>query len=100
MPENDASPEIIGLALSGGGFRAAAFHLGVLKRLRELGLLSRIHLLSTVAGGSIVGALWAMTNTAIGKTAGDGSVHTEEDAWTEVESTLVPTMVQGVRGNV
>src|SRR5688572_12183045 len=100
MPENDASPEVIGLALSGGGFRAASFHLGVLKRLRELGLLARLHVLSTVSGGSIVGAMWAMLNTMVGQTASDGHTVTEEEVWTEVEATLVPTMTQGVRGTV
>lgn len=49
-----------GLALSGGGFRAAAFHLGVLKRLEELGLLARVEMLSTVSGGSITGTLYAL----------------------------------------
>ncbi len=46
----------IALALSGGGFRAAIFHLGVLKRLAELGWLKRVDVLSTVSGGSIIGA--------------------------------------------
>ena len=50
----------LGLALSGGGFRAASFHLGVLKRMDELGLLSRVSVLSTVSGGAIVGALYAL----------------------------------------
>jgi NTE family protein len=50
----------IGLALSGGGFRAAAFHLGVLKRLEEVGLLPHISVVSTVSGGSITGALYAL----------------------------------------
>jgi len=48
------------LALSGGGFRAAAFHLGVLKRLDELRLLHKVSLMSTVSGGSITGALYAL----------------------------------------
>jgi NTE family protein len=30
------------LALSGGGFRAALFHLGALRRLNELGVLSQV----------------------------------------------------------
>lgn len=50
----------VGLALSGGGFRAAAFHLGVLKRLEELGVLARVETMSTVSGGSITGALYAL----------------------------------------
>ena len=46
----------IALALSGGGFRASVFHLGALRRLAELGWLSRVDVLSTVSGGSIIGA--------------------------------------------
>ena len=46
----------ISLALSGGGFRASVFHLGLLRRLAELGWLPRVDALSTVSGGSIVGA--------------------------------------------
>jgi len=49
----------IGLALSGGGFRAAAFHLGVMRKLQVLGLLDRLDLLSCVSGGSIAGAFVA-----------------------------------------
>lgn len=64
----------IGLALSGGGFRAAAFHLGVLKRLEELGLLHRVEALSTVSGGSIVGALYALRCTEHGGAPGSYSV--------------------------
>jgi NTE family protein len=48
----------LGLALSGGGHRAAFFHVGVLARLAELGLLRRVEVISTVSGGSIVGALY------------------------------------------
>lgn len=42
------------LCLSGGGYRAALFHLGVLRRLNELGLLSQINHFSSVSGGSII----------------------------------------------
>ena len=51
-------PPRVGLALSGGGFRASFFHLGVLARLAELDLLRHIEVLSTVSGGSIIGALY------------------------------------------
>jgi NTE family protein len=43
----------VGLCLSGGGFRAALFHLGVLRRLNELGVLSKVTHISSVSGGSI-----------------------------------------------
>lgn len=46
----------IGLALSGGGSRAIAFHLGCLRALNRLGLLDRVAILSTVSGGSVIGA--------------------------------------------
>jgi NTE family protein len=49
----------IGLALSGGGFRAAAFHLGVFRKLEAMGLLERVDLISCVSGGSIAGAVLA-----------------------------------------
>jgi NTE family protein len=50
----------IALALSGGGFRASIFHLGVLRRLAEAGLLGSVDVISTVSGGSIIGAYAAL----------------------------------------
>ena len=48
----------MGLCLSGGGFRAAFFHLGVLYRLAELDVLRRVEVISCVSGGAIVGAAY------------------------------------------
>ncbi|MGH8507989.1 MAG: patatin-like phospholipase family protein, partial [Gammaproteobacteria bacterium] len=48
----------LGLALSGGGFRASFFHLGVLAQMAMRGLLRRVEVISTVSGGSIIGALY------------------------------------------
>jgi predicted acylesterase/phospholipase RssA len=48
----------VGLALSGGGFRASFYHLGVLARLAELNVLRHVEVLSCVSGGSIVGACY------------------------------------------
>ena len=39
----------IALSLSGGGYRAAAFHLGALEMLDELGLREDVRYLSTVS---------------------------------------------------
>ena len=47
----------LALALSGGGVRAAVFHLGVLQRLALDELLERTTFLSTVSGGSLVTGL-------------------------------------------
>jgi predicted acylesterase/phospholipase RssA len=45
-----------GLALSGGGFRAALYHLGVVRFLRDVQLLPAISRITSVSGGSIIGA--------------------------------------------
>lgn len=50
---------MIGLALSGGGSRAMAFHLGCLRALNDLDILDRIGVLSTISGGSVIGAYYA-----------------------------------------
>ena len=51
----------IGLALSGGGFRATVFHLGVLARLAREKRLEEVTFLSTVSGGSLcVGLVYAL----------------------------------------
>ncbi len=49
----------IGISLSGGGYRATAFHLGTLKKLNELGVLEKADVISTISGGSITGACYA-----------------------------------------
>jgi predicted acylesterase/phospholipase RssA len=46
----------IGLALSGGGFRASLFHLGLIRFLRDAGLLSQVTHITSVSGGSILAA--------------------------------------------
>jgi predicted acylesterase/phospholipase RssA len=48
----------VGLALSGGGFRASFYHLGVLACLAERDVLRDVEVLSCVSGGSIVGACY------------------------------------------
>jgi NTE family protein len=45
----------IGLAVSGGGFRATLFHIGSCWRLIELGVLPQLSRISSVSGGSIFG---------------------------------------------
>jgi len=51
----------IALCLSGGGYRAAAFHLGTLSYLERVGLLKDVSILSTVSGGTIVGMKYALS---------------------------------------
>lgn len=52
---------MIGLALSGGGSRAIAFHLGCLRALNDLEILEQVGAISTISGGSVIGAYYAYT---------------------------------------
>lgn len=49
----------IGLALSGGGYRATLFNLGSLWRLNDAGLLRRLSRITSVSGGSITAGVLA-----------------------------------------
>ncbi|MCK4843325.1 MAG: patatin-like phospholipase family protein [Methylococcales bacterium] len=55
---SEQSLEKTGLALSGGGLRASFFHIGLLAQMAEQGLLRSVEVISTVSGGSIIGALY------------------------------------------
>ncbi len=46
----------LGLALSGGGFRATLYHLGLIRFLRDAGLLPMVTHITSVSGGSIMAA--------------------------------------------
>lgn len=55
----------LGLALSGGGFRATLFGLGSLWRLNDAGLLGRLDRITSVSGGSIVAGVLAQRWTEL-----------------------------------
>ena len=57
--------DTIGLALSGGGFRATLFHIGSLWRLNELGFLSRLTRVTSVSGGSIISGMLGRHYTSL-----------------------------------
>lgn len=50
----------IGLALSGGGFRATLYHLGLARFLRDAGILRDVTHITSVSGGSIIAAHLAL----------------------------------------
>ena len=56
--ESGSDESRIGLCLSGGGFRASYFHLGTLRYLEEAGIMEKVEVVSTVSGGSIIGAYY------------------------------------------
>lgn len=55
----NASKPRVGLAISGGGFRATAFGLGCLRALHDRGVLEHVTVVSGISGGSLAAALWA-----------------------------------------
>jgi NTE family protein len=59
LPSPNKIPNSIGLALSGGGFRATLFHLGAIRRLHELRILPKLTTVSSVSGGSILNGFLA-----------------------------------------
>lgn len=86
----------VGLALSGGGFRAALYHLGVLARLAESDLLRHVEALSTVSGGSMVGAAYylRLKNLLSSNAAPDGS------AYVQLVRELIEDFRQGTNANL
>jgi hypothetical protein len=55
----------VGVALSGGGIRSVTFNLCLLHGLDDMGLLGRLHYLSTVSGGGYIGGVIEATFGAI-----------------------------------
>lgn len=72
-------PTKIALCLSGGGYRAALFHLGALRCLFEMGILSQVTTISSVSGGSILSAYLAKRMVESGHSNGIGFADWERD---------------------
>ena len=62
LAENETNERDIGLALSGGGSRAIAFHLGTLRALHDLGLLDQVDIISGVSGGAVLTGSYGYTD--------------------------------------
>jgi len=54
----------VGLAFSGGGFRATAFGLGALRALQDRDVLRDVRVVSGISGGSVLAAMWAYGPTS------------------------------------
>ncbi len=53
--------DFIGLALSGGGMRAAVFSAAVMFELEDAGILQEVDVISSVSGGSMTAALYGLS---------------------------------------
>jgi len=65
-PRPTEDSQLVGLALSGGGIRSAAFSLGVLQALDRAEVLEKVDYLSTVSGGGYIGCSLSNGMTATG----------------------------------
>lgn len=92
----------LGLALAGGGFRASLFHIGVLRRMAELDLLRRVEVLSTVSGGSIVGALYTLVlkREMLQGDQRRGSRDLEQETYAEIVDEVDRRLTQGIERNL
>src|SRR5581483_8251225 len=88
----------VGLALSGGGFRASLFHIGVLARLAELDILRHIEVLSCVSGGSIVGACYYLEVRDLLKKNHDAAITREH--YIKLVERVAENFTAGIRKNL
>ncbi len=88
----------VGLALSGGGFRASFFHLGVLARLAEMDALRTVAAISTVSGGSILGAHYYLEVQNLLQTKADYEI-TRED-YIKIVRRVQENFLAGVQTNI
>ncbi|MDR4467770.1 MAG: patatin-like phospholipase family protein [Nitrospira sp.] len=90
----------VGLALSGGGFRASLFHLGVLARLAELDMLRHIEVLSCVSGGSIVGAHYYLEIRKLLQARADSDSAITRKDYVELVERVAEAFLKGVQHNL
>jgi predicted acylesterase/phospholipase RssA len=88
----------IGLGLSGGGFRASLYHIGVLAKLADLDVLRRVEVLSCVSGGSIIGAHLYLEVRRLLRSKPDEEI-TRED-YVEIVARIQDDFLRGVQTNV
>ena len=67
--EEEKLEDAIALCLSGGGYRAMIFHLGVLWYLEDAGILAKLGRISSVSGGSITSGVLALAWTKLSQAA-------------------------------
>src|SRR6185503_8479342 len=87
-----------GFALSGGGFRASLFHIGVLARLAELDLLRHVEVISCVSGGSIVGAHYYLKLKQLLSDKADQEI--KQSDYVRVVAELARDFTAGVQRNI
>lgn len=88
----------VGLALSGGGFRASLFHIGVLARLAEMDVLRHVEYLSCVSGGSIIGAYYYLEVRELLQRKNDLDIN--RDDYVQIVQNIEREFLAGVQQNI
>lgn len=88
----------VGLALSGGGFRASLFHIGVLAALAENNKLKDIEIISCVSGGSIIGAYYYLKLKKVLEENTDGEI--EKKHYLQIVKEIEKEFLAGVQKNL
>ena len=87
-----------GLALSGGGFRASLFHIGVLAALAEENQLKNIEVLSCVSGGSIIGAYYYLKLKLLFENKTDNEIDKQD--YINLVKEIETDFLKGVQSNL
>lgn len=87
----------LGVALSGGGFRASFFHIGLLAAMAEYDMLRHVEVLSCVSGGSIIGAHYALQ---VKKLLESASGRIDQSEYIAVVERVAETFLEGVQKNI
>jgi predicted acylesterase/phospholipase RssA len=87
-----------GLVLSGGGFRAALFHVGALAKLAELDMLRNVEVISCVSAGSIIAALYYLEVRELLQSKPDAEI--TRDDYVALVMRVERNFLNAVQGNI
>lgn len=86
------------LALSGGGFRASLFHIGILLSLAYQDRLRDIEVISTVSGGSIVGVAYYLMLKELLESKEDSKISKKD--YIKLVETLKDGFIEAIGKNI
>lgn len=89
----------LGIGLSGGGFRASLFHIGVLAAMAEKDKLKDIEVLSCVSGGSIIGTFYYLKIKQLFESKSDDAIVQEDyiQIVKEIETEFLHAVQKNIR---
>ncbi len=95
---NINNQEKVGICLSGGGFRAALFHIGILAGLAEQDKLKDIEVISCVSGGSIIGTYYYLKLKSLLESKSDADI--DKSDYINIIAEIEKDFLQDVQKNL